>query len=268
MFKMQKDQWLNLFFGLIALGGLAVAASSAQAQGRGLDQVMWEVLKPRLLGDGPVTTDDRIVLLAPPDAENALAAPAFVDASALGDGVREIVLIADLNPFPLILRFKPEAAARPVIGARFKIQQSTPLRAAVRMADGSWRMKTMMMEAAGGGCTQPAAAYANADWSERLGEVASAAFPAGDGAMRLRFSVRHPMDTGLAPGIPAYYIDEMTLRDGVGGALARIEGGEPVSENPVFTVEVKRPLTERITMDGRDNGGAAFRAVLNVGGGS
>lgn len=248
---------------------LSLSAGAAQAAG-GLEDVMWDVLKPRILGDAPVTDDDRIVLLAPPDAENPLAAPVFVDASALGPDVREIVLIADLNPLPFILRFKPEAA-RPVVGTRIKVQQSTPLRAAVKMADGGWRMKTVIMEAVGGGCTQPATAYAEADWAQRLGEVAAAAFKAdrgGEAATRLRFSVRHPMDTGLAPGIPAYFIDEMTVRDGNGAVLARIEGGEPVAENPVFTLEVKRSLSDKVTLSGRDNGGAEFTAVLNQGGAS
>jgi sulfur-oxidizing protein SoxY len=247
----------------------ALATVSAPAFAAGdLENVMWDVLKPRLLGDAPVVTDDRIVLSAPPDAENALAAPVFADASALGE-VQEIVLIADLNPFPLILRFKPEAA-RAVIGARFKVQQTTPLRAVARTADGVWHMKTVMVEAVGGGCTQPAAAYAEADWTDRLGEVSAAAFKAdrgGETATRLRFSVRHPMDTGLAAGIPAYFVEQMTLRDGTGAVLARIEGAEPVAENPVFTVEVKRGLDQKLILDGRDNSGADFRAVLHDGGG-
>lgn len=245
---------------------LALSAGSAQAAG-GLEDVMWDVLKPRILGDAPIQADDRIVLLVPPDAENPLAAPVFVDASALGGDVKEIVLIADLNPLPLILRFKPEAA-RPVVGTRIKVQQSTPLRAAVMLGDGVWRVKTVIMEAVGGGCTQPATAYAEADWAQRLGEVAAAAFNAdrdGETATRLRFSVRHPMDTGLAPGIPAYFIDEMIVRDGDGAVLARIEGAEPVAENPVFTLEVKRSLSNKLTLSGRDNGGAEFRAVLNPG---
>lgn len=256
-------------WGFVVSATLALsAAAPARAAGE-LDNVMWDVLRPRLLGDGPVVMDNQIRLLAPPDAENALAVPVLADASALG-AVTEMVIIADLNPFPLVLRFKP-TAARPVIAARFKVQQTTPLRAAARTPDGVWHVSTIMVSAVGGGCTQPATSYANADWSARLGQVAAAVFPAdadGQTATRLRFSVQHPMDTGLAPGIPAYFIDELTLRDGAGRELARIESAEPVAENPVFMVEPLRGRNDKIILEGRDNGGAAFRAVLNEGGAS
>lgn len=231
------------------------------AEPRSLENVMWDVLRPRLLGDGPVVVDDRIRLLAPPDAEDAAAVPVLADASALGV-VEEIALIADLNPFPLILRFHPQAA-RPVIATRFKVQQATPLRAAARTPDGVWHLTTIMVNADGGGCTQPAAAYANADWADHVGGVTAASWAdSASGMTRVRFRVSHPMDTGLADGIPAYFIDEMTLTDGEGRALGRVEPGEPVSENPVFTLEVPAPPGEPVTLNGRDNSGTTFRATL------
>ena len=40
------------------------------------------------------------------------------------------------------------------------------------------------------------------------------------------------MDTGLAPGIPAFYLESLAVRDGDARDLGQIDLFEPVSENP------------------------------------
>ncbi|NUB09244.1 quinoprotein dehydrogenase-associated SoxYZ-like carrier [Azospirillum sp. Vi22] len=232
-----------------------------------LASVMWDVLRPELFGTAPVQFDDRVIVTAPDNAENAAAVPVMADATALG-AVEEMVLFADLNPFPVILRFQP-LAAKPVIATRFKVQQATPLRAAARTPDGVWHIGGKLLDAAGGGCTAPPATYAAADWADHVGEVQGRAWaPSGQGAgedkaTRVRFLVRHPMDTGLVAGIPAYFIEALTLRDADGRALARLQTAEPLSENPVFTLEVQPAAGGRsLTLDGRDNQGGEVKAAI------
>lgn len=91
---------------------------------------------------------------------------------------------------------------------------------------------------------------------------------ADDRFTRLRLRVRHPMDTGLAPGIPAFYLEDLAIRDADGRELARIDSFEPVSENPVFTVEVTpSPGSRSLGIDGRDNNGTEIEAEVPCRGG-
>ena len=64
------------------------------------------------------------------------------------------------------------------------------------------------------------------------------------------------MDTGLAPGIPAFYLETLAIHDSQGRELGRIDTFEPVSENPVFTLEVApQPDARTLRLTGRDNNG-------------
>ncbi|NYZ12753.1 quinoprotein dehydrogenase-associated SoxYZ-like carrier [Azospirillum sp. RWY-5-1] len=242
---------------LLVIAGPALADVPADPLG----SVMWEVLAPAVFGDAPVVFDERVTVLAPADVENALAMPLAVDATALPD-VREMVLVADLNPFPVVLRFEP-LAARAFIATRIKVEQATAVRGAARTADGVWHVNGRLVDAAGGGCAAPPRAYAAGDWTRHLGEVQARAWPAADGSARLKLRVRHPMDTGLSAGIPAYFIDRLTVAGEDGRPLARIHPLEPVSEDPVFTlVALPAPGTRALALTGRDNNGIEFAATI------
>lgn len=45
------------------------------------------------------------------------------------------------------------------------------------------------------------------------------------------------MDTGLADGIPAFFLNKIAISRDDGSAVADLEIFEPVSENPTFTFE-------------------------------
>jgi len=71
------------------------------------------------------------------------------------------------------------------------------------------------------------------------------------------------MDTGLAPGIPAFHIEDLAIRDAQGRELGRIDSFQPVSENPVFTVEVMPGQGSRsVHLLGRDNNGTEINADI------
>ncbi|AWK89697.1 quinoprotein dehydrogenase-associated SoxYZ-like carrier [Azospirillum thermophilum] len=250
---------------LILVAGLAGgAAQAAPLPPDPLESVVWETLAPAVFGDAPVVFDDRVVVQTPADVENALAVPVAVDAGALGE-VREMVLLADLNPFPVVLRFEP-LAARPFIATRIKVQQATAIRGAARTADGVWHVGGRLVDAAGGGCAAPPQSYAAADWERHLGEVQARLWPAaGAEAARLKLRIRHPMDTGLSAGVPAFFIETLTVAAEDGTPLARIAPLEPVSEDPVFTLEPRLPAgTAMLRLTGRDNNGGEIAARIPV----
>lgn len=233
--------------------GLALGAN-ALAQSDPLGSARWEDMRKLFFPGARVEFDPGVRVFAPPVAENPMSVPVRVEAAGLKD-VQEVVVFADFNPIVKALSFEP-VLARPSLAFRLKLQQSTPVRAAARTADGVWHLGGTWVNTAGGGCTQPSVGSASPIWQQRLNEVSARRWHPADGSERLRFSVIHPMDTGLAAGIPTFHLEELRLTDGEGRELMRIRPLEPVAENPLFTVELpggEQPAAIRVS--GRDNNG-------------
>lgn len=243
---------------LAALWSCAAAAAPA-ATPDPYDSAIFPDRVEEILGEDAVLVHDaRVIVRAPASAEDPFNVPVMVDASAL-EGVEEIRVFVDWAPIPHILSYHPERAL-PRLSLRFKIDQATPVRAAARTADGVWHVGSTQIDAAGGGCTAPAVAYASDDWEEKLGQVNGRLWPE---AGRLRMVVDHPMDTGLADGIPVYIIETLALHGPDGARLARLELHEPVNEDPAFTLHfAPGTLPDSVQLSGRDNGGAEIRALL------
>lgn len=234
-----------------------VAAQPAAADP--LDSARWTDMHRSLLDGAPVEFDERVRVVAPATAENPMQVPVTVDATAL-PGVQEVLVFADFNPIVRVLRFFPEAAPAQ-LGFRVKLQQSTPVRAAARTADGRWHVGGTWVNTVGGGCTAPSAAAASTEWQRKLNEVSGRQWSAGPNAGRLRLRIVHPMDTGLVAGTPAFHLEEINFTDAAGQRLMRVETFEPVSENPVFTLQ-RGALAGPVDARGRDNNGNAFDARI------
>ncbi|MBY6264485.1 quinoprotein dehydrogenase-associated SoxYZ-like carrier [Azospirillum sp. 412522] len=249
-------------------GAMLVIATPAFAAGSPsdpLNSVMWDMLREQYFAGAPVVFDNAVKVTAPAAAEDTRAVPISVDATALGRVV-EMVAIADLNPFPLVLRYHPGTAA-PYIATRIKIQQATAVRGAARTDDGVWHVSGVLVDAAGGGCSAPPTSYAQKDWADHVGEVQARLWPADpDGAARLRLRIRHPNDTGLVDGIPAYFVETLQIdaqTPGGSPVLARIDSLEPVSENPVYSLDLRPPPdATALVLHGRDNQGGEIRATI------
>jgi sulfur-oxidizing protein SoxY len=212
-----------------------------------------------ILGDPErIALDARVRVSAPASAEDSAHAPVLVDARGIED-VARIVVFVDYGPIPEILEFRP-GDAEPFLEFRFKIDQSTPVRAAVQTTDGAWLLGSTWIDAAGGGCTAPAAAYASDDWEERLGEARGRLWPQSG---RVRVSVDHPMDTGLVDGVPVFIIESLALSDAEGRERASLTLYEPVEEDPRFTFQfADGALTGPLRLTGRDNNGNLIDAEI------
>lgn len=219
---------------------------------------LWTAMAERFLDGGAIVFDDRVKVFVPGSAEDALNVPVTVDARAVADVV-EILVFADLNPIPKIIEFEP-LRADAALSLRFKVEQSTPVRAAVRTKDGAWRVGGAWLSAAGGGCTTPSIASGAKAWQERFGEVSARLWPKPAGISRMRVRIVHPMDTGLAARIPVFHIDRVSLRDGEGTELGRLHLWEPISENPVISIDLHHHGT--VAIEARDIQGNAFSASV------
>jgi sulfur-oxidizing protein SoxY len=251
---------------LVAAAALAFDTAVATASNLPpdpLDSVMWDNMAGRFFPGQRIVFDSRVKVLMPKSAEDQFFVPVTIDASGL-NGVEEIVVVADLNPIPHVLSYRPESAA-PFIGFRLKVEQSTPVRAGVRTQDGVWHVGGAIIDAAGGGCSAPAQAHANANWTETLGQTRAAVRREDADTARVTIRMRHPMDTGLADGIPAFYLSRMIIKAEDGRAVGALDTYEPVSENPTFTLKAKVAQRDSaLSFEGRDSEGNRYGFSLPI----
>lgn len=272
--KRQLTSMLCAFVLVTLSGPLSGGLNAAETAGKELPDdvlksIMWKSVATKYLlsdknSNGTIIMNSAVKVDAPKVAEDQLNVPVSVDATSIKN-VRKIIVIADLNPLPEVLTYQPlNAAAR--ISFRIKVEQGTPVRAAVLDAEGVWYVGGTYLDASGGGCSQPALAYKTDNWVERLTEVRARIWRRlGSDQTTLRFSIRHPMDTGLADGIPAFYIEQLNLTDSSGNPLGRLTVHEPVSENPTITLYPHLKQTvDKIEIKGRDNEGNLIKASVPV----
>ena len=212
----------------------------------------WDWVKEFLFDDAKTVFDDRVAVSAPAFAEDNMNVPFAVDARGLDD-IEKIVVFADANPIIRVLSFEPHNA-EPYIASALKMQQGGPVRAAALTSDGIWHVGGTFVSAAGGGCTAPASVHADDSWVDHLMEMHARAWQQSDQSQKVTMRVYHPMDTGLADGIPAYYLDDISITASDSGELlARIEPAEPMTQHPTITVLVKPEMgTPAVTVEGRD----------------
>lgn len=218
---------------------------------------MWQTLAERYFGNGPIVFDARVQVMVPESAEDQFFVPVTVDATALSD-VREIVVLTDLNPIAHVLTYRPANAA-PFVGLRVKVEQTTPVRAGVRTADGTWHVGGGIVQAAGGGCTAPAQAHGQDDWARSLGNTAVQVNRVTADTARVTMRMRHPMDTGLAFGYSAFFMNRIDVRDAQNLLVSSFELSEPVSENPTLTIMPRVGATaDALQVKARDSDGNQF----------
>ena len=243
---------------LVALG-LGFAVVAAEAASDPLNSTRWPDLQRAYVGAASVAFDSRIEVLAPKVAEDSMNVPVTVKFKGLPD-VKRVLVIADFNPIVKVLEYQP-LLAQPGLSFRIKLQQASPVRALVQTGDGKWYAGGVWVDAAGGGCTAPSTGRSAPDWANTLNQVQARVFHDGQN-QRVRLRIMHPMDTGLAPGIPAFYIERLAVEDAGGEVLLRMETFEPLSENPVFSFDLPDTGKAALRVVGRDNNGNRIDAMV------
>jgi sulfur-oxidizing protein SoxY len=247
---------------LVAASGIAAAQASVPDPADPYQSFPWLDMQREYLGGAPVRFDKRVEVLGPAFAEDPMNVPISVRVDPALGRVERIVVLVDRNPIRRVLDFQPMLAL-PALAFRFKLEQASPVRAAVQLAGGAWVVGGTWVDSAGGGCTVSGASRKDGTWSQTLGEVSGRLFSRGaDSGARLRVQVMHPMDTGLVGGVPAFYVNRLSVRDRQGRELARLQTYEPLSENPVLSFDFAQPPVGGVQVVGTDNNGNRIASTL------
>ncbi len=262
---MNRRLALNSLWGA-ALSGPVVVQADAGADGDPFGSMQWAELRREFLGAGKVVFDKRVQVQGPAFAEDPMNVPISVAADEIAD-IERILVVVDRNPIRKVLEYFP-LTSLPRVSLRFKLEQASPVRAAVRTRDGTWYVGGVWVDSAGGGCTAASQTRRDDSWARTLGDVNGRLFPhsVAPGSVgarsRLRLRVMHPMDTGLVGGIPAFYVNRLSLRDADDRELMRLNTFEPISENPVFSFDFAGAPKGRLQLVGTDNNGNRIMGAI------
>jgi sulfur-oxidizing protein SoxY len=256
----------NAMLMLLCVAALVTPASLSAREPYPVDPLgspMWQAHARTIFGDDPVRFDPRVRLSYPQIAENQRSFPVALDARGIGK-VKRMLIFADLNPIPIAIDYRP-LAADPYVATRIKLDQRTPVRGAVQLADGQWLVGGGWVDAAGGGCSAPPVSRVKGDWAQHLGEMHGEAWPMPQGGMaRLRVTFRHPMDTGFVANIPTYNIEAMMVTSAAGLPLGDMDIWASVSEDPAITLMPRAKPGETLSVEGRDTNGRNYVARVAV----
>jgi sulfur-oxidizing protein SoxY len=276
VFHPSKGQggWRRIWLGCMALAlglwGVGAAAGPAAIdpfEGDPYQSHPWVDMKREFLGrTAKAVFDARVQVSGPAFAEDPMNVPISVQVDAALGPIEQIVVLVDRNPIRKVLVFQPMQAL-PALSFRFKLEQASPVRAAAQTRDGVWHVGSTLVDSAGGGCTVSGATRKDGSWSTTLGEVSGRLFTSAStgqasASARLRLRVMHPMDTGLVGGVPAFFVNRLSVRDNQDRELARLQTFEPVSENPVFSFDFAQPPVGGVHVVGTDNNGNRIASRL------
>lgn len=229
-----------------ALFAPATARSQAPAQPDPWPSLAAQIFDGRPLQDGA----DVLAIDAPYRAEDAAVVPVTLRMLPLpGDRrqVRRVTLVIDENPSPLAAAIDLGMDSGVTsISTRVRVDSYTNIHAVAEMSDGTLRVATRFVKAAGG-CSAPALKQEAS--AIPLGTLRFRRLPGdaalGDGAhSAVQLMVRHPNYSGMQMDqvtrlyIPADFVQHIRLWHGDAPVVA-IESGISISENPQFRIGLR-----------------------------
>ncbi len=188
-------------------------------------------LKKEFFGDREVLFDDEHILIdVPLFADNPAQVHISIDASYYKNA-KKMIIFADRNLILPVLELSVVDVI-PAFAFNIKLAQSSPLRVAVLDKKDIWHLFTADMQSKGNGCGVKSTPKQVGDVMENLGRYRSKLTKNGD-AYDLKFSIFHPMETGILLGHSPFFIDHIRIfdRDRV---VVDFEPTVVVSQNPRF----------------------------------
>jgi sulfur-oxidizing protein SoxY len=234
----------------------------------------WPDIRAALFDERPIEDAAGILALeAPKRAYDAALVPITVTAAIPQTPqrfIRAVHLIIDKNPAPVagVFRFTVDSGSAS-FATRVRVNEYTNIRAIAELNDGSLRMATRFVKAAGG-CSAPAlkdAEKAMANLGKMKLKQAEAVVL--DRPNRAQLLISHPNFSGLQFDqvsrnyIPAHFVQEIAIRYG-DRTILTVEGNISLSEDPSIHFEYVPHEPGAIAVDVTDSDGLRFSQTWPV----
>lgn len=199
-----------------------------------LNSSVWtETIKQMIADDKYIFDDKNIKINVPTFADNPLQVPIFIDASKIKKAKR-LLVFADINAIVKVADYDL-GHMKAILSLNIKVAQGTPLRAAVLDEDGLWHIGSANINSFGGGCSVASEASQMESFEDLLGKTKSKVWKK-ENTYRIKWSIFHPMETGLFVGNPSFHISKVDIRLD-SQTIGKINLYASVSENPRITLE-------------------------------
>lgn len=229
-------------------------------------QTTAEVLSALQVGEVPQQAD--IQLQAPQKAENGAVVQVEIETPAAAGDVREIRLLADANPTPLVVSVVLGKQVLPRLVTRIKMAQTGDLIALVQKRNGQLgqrRRQVVVLEDGCGGSEREEPFASGIKMRARPLEDAAL----GAGVVELKIIVLHPMRTGRSKNddgqlIPAHFMQllQVVLH---GQVIIDVQTGTAISRNPYFTFYLRgASVGDVVTVNWQDNRGLEGHGQVTV----
>jgi len=199
-----------------------------------LNSSVWEETIKQMIGNDKYIFDDKnIKVNVPAFADNPLQVPIFIDATKIKNAKRMLVF-ADINAIVKVADFDLQDM-KAILSLNIKVAQGTPLRAIVLDSKGLWHVGSAHINSFGGGCAVPSNASKMENFEDLLGKTTSKVWKK-ENTYRIKWSIYHPMETGLAIGTPSFHVSNINIKYD-SKIIGKIKLYGSVSENPRITLE-------------------------------
>ena len=205
---------------------------NAQAKNPIYSPTFDDLLQKTLHGANYSFDDINITIDVPKFADNPAHVPIIIDASKIKDAKRMIVF-ADLNLIPEIMDVKL-LNLKAIFSFSIRVAQETPIRVLVEDTNGLWHIGSANIKSFGGGCS-PSTPEESKKFALLLGKHKSHTLRQ-DKTYIIKFSIFHPMETGLMFGTNPFYIKHLELYSNK-ELLATMELTSAISQNPTMVFE-------------------------------
>lgn len=205
---------------------------------------VWNDLQNELLGENAnVFFVDDIKLIMQDYIEEAHKVPLIVALPKRLQNFNKFILLIENNPIQQVISLKPYRAIE-ALGMNVRLEDDSPIRAAVLDNEGNWHVGSkMVFVASAGGCSTPACDPAIEVCKVGIvGKIAVKEYKREAGAQRIKLKITHPMETGFVVDlegevIPEYFIKKIHVDD-KDGPIADITTYAALSSDPVILLDL------------------------------
>ena len=229
---------------------------------------IWPELSRLFLGElAKVNFESEIRVIMQDHVEEPHEVPLIVKLPDHLHNFKEFILLIENNPIQQVIKLIPYRAIES-IGMNVRLEDDSPVRAAVKDKDGLWHIGSkMVFVSSPGGCSSPSCDVTTeiCDPGE-IGKLILKNYDREAGAGRLKIKIIHPMDTGLVSSpageiIPEYFINSIFLDD-IDGPIAVMETYAALSTDPVILIDLAEK-GQSIRAKAKDSHGLEFFSFNN-----